>query len=147
MGAQGVEELGEDLGVRGPPDGGEHVAVGDAELEGIRVDPRAPRQLHDGAQAEERRAARAAAEPAGRGEQELAVAREHQGPPQRRERRDEVHDGRVRAQLLREPPARDDQRVVARRVRRRRGEVGGYREAVARELRVELRGAGRRLRS
>jgi hypothetical protein len=70
------------------------------------------------------------------------VAREHQGPPQRRERRDEAHDGRVRAEVLREPPARDDQRVVARRVRRRRSrEVGGYREPVARELRVELRAA------
>ena len=45
------------------------------------------------------------------------MAREHQGPPQRRERRDEVHDGRVRAELLREPPARDHQRVIARRVR------------------------------
>ena len=40
--AHGVKELGEDLGMRGPPDGGQHVAVGDAEPEGFWVDPRAP---------------------------------------------------------------------------------------------------------
>jgi hypothetical protein len=44
--------------------------------------------------------------------------------------------------VLHEPPARDDQRVVARRVHRRRREVGRHREPVARELRVELRAAG-----
>jgi hypothetical protein len=32
--AHGGEELGDDLGVRGPPDGGEHVPVRDAEAEG-----------------------------------------------------------------------------------------------------------------
>jgi hypothetical protein len=123
--------------VRGPADYREHVPVGDAHLERVRIHPPAAGERHDGPQAEKRGAPDAGHGVRG-GEQELAVAGEHDGAARPRESLHQRDRRAVRGEPLREPAARDDQRVVApRRVRRGFREVGGDREPrVAGELGV-----------
>jgi hypothetical protein len=128
------------LGVRGPADCREHVPVSDAHLKRVRLHPPPTDELDDEPQAK-KHGAPDSGHGARSGEQELAVAREHDGPARPHEHLHQCDCAAValRDKRLHEPAAQDDQRVIARRVRRGLCEVGGDREPrVVGELGVQL---------